>query len=99
MSKSYSKKMKFGICSGSNTDFYKERRKTFKKRDKQAIRNTLAHFDVEDFDEKYKPHHEVFKDDWNEPTDGTILATSGDDEIVQFYDDEVYLTKDKKFKR
>lgn len=97
MSKSYSKNMKFGICSGSNTDFYKERRKTFKKRDKQAIQNTLAHFDIEDFDEKYDPHNEVFKDDWNEPTDGTITAT-GDDKILQFYDD-VYLTKDKKFKK
>lgn len=95
MSKSYSKNMKVGICYGNNNSFYKQRRKVFKKRDKQAIRNTIAHFDIEDFDENYNPHNEVFKDDWIEPTDGTVLVT---DEILQDFD-KIYLTKDKKFKK
>ena len=99
MSKSYAKNIKFGPCGecAQNTDYYKEKRKRFRYKAKQAIRDTLAHYDVEDFDENYKPHTEVFKDDWNEPSDGTITFTATDKRL-QCYDG-VYVTKNKKIKK
>lgn len=99
MSKSYAKNIKFGPCGkcSQNTDYYKEKRKRFRAKDKQAVRDTLAHYDIEDFDENYKPNNEVFKDDWDEPSDGTSTFTATDKKL-QYYD-KVYITKDKKIKK
>ena len=100
MSKSYSKVKKFGIYTGDNSDFYKKRRKEFKAKDKQAMKDALAHLDVENFDDEYKPHNEVFKDAWMEPTNGTFIRTAKG--IIEDYRDGIrgaYITKDDKIKR
>lgn len=100
MSKSYSKVKRVGICSGTNTDFYRERRKMFRAKDKQAMRDALAHCDIEDFDDEYEPHNEVFKDEWTEPTDGSCIYTAkGIEETYKGGLRGVYTTKDGKIKK
>lgn len=75
MSKSYSKVKRFGICTGSNTEFYRDKRRNIRIKEKQVIRDTLAHNDVSEFDEVYTPLNIRLKDDWKEPTDGTFVMT------------------------
>ena len=101
MSKSYSKNIKIGFCGGKNrknTEYYDQKRKIFKKRDKQAVKNALAHANIEDFDEVFEPHVEPFKNEWTEPTDGTITFTKENADKIKDWE-KVYLTKDKKFKK
>jgi hypothetical protein len=101
MSKSYSKNIKIGFCGGksrNNTEYYDQKRKIFKAKDKQTMKNTLAHVNIEDFDDVFESHNEVFKDSWSEPTDGTITFTKDNAEKAKDWE-KVYLTKDKKFKK
>lgn len=100
MSKSYSKVKKFGICSGDNTEFYREKRRSIRAKEKQVIRDTLAHADISDFDDVYTPLNIPLKDDWTEPTDGTIPMNAK--EIKKNDRDGyngTYITKDGKIKR
>lgn len=104
MSKSYSKIKKFGICTGSNTEYYHEKRRTIRAKDKQLIRNTLAHHNVSEFDEVYTPLNLPFKNDWDEPTDGTFVmdAKSIDRDTIKSPHGGyagVYTTKDGKIKK
>ena len=104
MSKSYSKIKKFGICTGSNTEYYHDKRRSIRVKEKQVIRNTLAHHDISEFDEVYTPLNLPFKDDWNEPTDGTFImdAKSIDKDAIKSPHGGyvgVYTTKDGKIKK
>lgn len=68
MSRSYRKKyLRLGNCWGSNTEYYRTKRRQFRRKAKQQL-----HIKLEDFvhPEKLK----VFKDYWDEPTDGSWLA-------------------------
>lgn len=70
MSKSYRKKyLRLSIGTGTNTSYYRAKRRTFRRKTRQQL-----HIKLEDFvhPEKLK----VFKDTWDEPTDGSWLVTS-----------------------
>lgn len=97
MSKSYSKYKRVGICTGSNTNYYRDRRRLFRTRDKQIIRNILAHYDVDKFDDLYTPENIPFKNDWDEPTDGTIRITANDATRDDYRG--IYATKNGKIKK
>ena len=100
MGKSYSKVKKIGICVGNNTKFYKERRRSIRTKERQVLRDTLAHVDVSDFDDAYTPLNIPFKDDWNEPTDGTIELTAKDYKKKTYtFHRKAYITKDGKIKK
>lgn len=104
MSKSYSKIKKFGICTGSNTEYYRDKRRNIRAKEKQVFRDTLAHHDVSVFDEVYTPLNIPFKDTWSEPTDGTITMTAraiDRDAIKSPHRGYagVYTTKDGKIKK
>lgn len=64
MSRTYRKIIRCGNCCGSNTNYYRTRRRIFRRKTKQQLRINL-----EDFvhPEKLKK----FKDSWDEPTDGS----------------------------
>jgi hypothetical protein len=76
MSKSYGKHKTMGICYGSNTEFYLERRKHQRRVNKHRIRNTIANSDIEDFDDNYEAYSIPKNDDWEEPTDGHYKLTA-----------------------
>ena len=48
MSRSYKKTVKLGVCYGSNTDFYRRRRRKFRTVNKQMLRNLLANREIDD---------------------------------------------------
>ena len=57
MSKSFGKYVTMGICYGSNTEYYRGRRKHQRHVNKQRIRNIIANNNIEEFDEKYNPYN------------------------------------------
>lgn len=78
MSKSYGKYKTTGFCDGSNTEYYRERRKHQRRVNKHRLRNTIANNDIEDFDDRYQDLKLPKKNDWDEPTDGTYKMTVKD---------------------
>ena len=50
MSKSYKKFASGGICIGSNTQYYRDRNKNTRNKNKHIIRNTIARYDLDDID-------------------------------------------------
>lgn len=104
MSKSYSKIKRIGICCGSNTEFYRAKRRNIRAKEKQAIRDTLTHTNISDFDNVYTPLNIPFKDTWSEPTDGTITMTARAIDRYAIKSPHggyagVYTTKDGKIKK
>ena len=75
MSRSYKKYASGGICYGSNTEYYRDRNRNTRNKNKHIIRNTLKRYDIDELDDidgfefienKRNPNY----DTWNEPTDG-----------------------------
>ena len=72
MSRSYKKYASGGICTGSNTEYYRDRNKSTRNKNKHILRNTLKKYELDDIDgfefieNKRNPNF----DPWNEPTDG-----------------------------
>jgi hypothetical protein len=98
MSKSYGNYKTVGICTGSNTEFYKERRKHQRRVNKNRIRNVIANNEADDFDDKFIPYNIPKKDDWEEPTDGTIMVKAKDLENKECYKG-IYTYKSHKIKK
>lgn len=72
MSKSYGKYKTIGCCWGSNTEYYRDRNRRLRNKDRQNIRNLLANKPIEEFDDVFIPTKEPDNMYWNEPTDGTF---------------------------
>lgn len=72
MSKSVGKYKSLGFCTGSNTPYYKERRKFIRNKNRHLLRNVVANSKMEDIDDEFIPIKLPKRDDWREPTDGTF---------------------------
>ncbi len=78
MSKTYRKNVRVGICTGSNTEFYRERRRKYRRMIRNEIRkliNSGTEEDIENASFKKLLKH----DSWEEPTDGTVTYRSKQD--------------------
>lgn len=67
MSRSYRKVICCGVCGGSNTDYYRLKRRVFRRKTRQQL-----HVKLDDF--VHPEELSKFKDSWDEPTDGTRLV-------------------------
>ena len=67
MSRTYHKVIRCGVCCGNNTDYYRTKRRIFRRKAKQQLRIKL-----EDF--VHPERLKKFKDSLDEPTDGTWLV-------------------------
>ena len=68
MSKTYRKMLKFGICTGTNTEYFRDRRREQRGLLRRELRNAMQYHDMEDH---ILPVKFIMHDDWDEPTDGT----------------------------
>lgn len=70
MSRTFKKFIRYGICGGKNTEFYRERNRKLRHVNKEHLREMINDEDLDGitFDDNYK------KDDWTEPTDGSFLV-------------------------
>lgn len=74
MSRTYRKVVKCGICTGSNTEYYRDMNRKIRNKNNHSLRNLIANNDIDTVNNKimsYVPIH----DSWNEPTDGTYLIS------------------------
>lgn len=95
MSKSYGKYKTEGICTGDNTEFYRDRNRRVRTKNKNNIRNLIANGNIEDFDDEFIPSKEPRNFKWNEPTDGTWKRTAKDIKDNKHNESNVYKMKDK----
>ena len=70
MSRSYRKYIRKFTCTGSNTEYYKARRREIKNAHRMQLRNLLANYNPEDIDDKWIEPCIPTEDQWMEPTDG-----------------------------
>lgn len=95
MSKSYGKYKTIGICTGSNTEFYRDRNRRVRTKNKNNIRNLIANGNIEDFDDDFIPSKEPRNFKWNEPTDGTRKRFAKDIKENNHNECNVYKVKNK----
>ena len=76
MSKSYGKYKTMGIAYGSNTEYYRDRRRHQRHVNKNRIRNTIANTNIDEFDDNYQEYSIPKNNDWDEPTDGHYKVTA-----------------------
>ena len=77
MSRTYRKVVKCGVCTGSNTEYYRDMNRKCRNKNRQSLRNLLANYDIEDVNDLIMtvvPIHNP----WDEPTDGTFLVSLKD---------------------
>lgn len=84
MSKTYRKNIRASIACGSNTEWYKLRRRWIRHKKKQALVNTIKHYPQEEIDNYFTEPLFCKKDTWREPTDGYYLINK--DTIKQYLD-------------
>ena len=78
MSKTKRKAIRVGICNGSNTSFYRNRRKRQRHINAQKLRAATNSLIIdEDIDDVIYLHIPK-RDDWREPTDGSYLIEKED---------------------
>lgn len=75
MSRTTRKNIRFGICTGSNTEWYRARTRTMRRKYSNNMRHLLNNFDIEEVSALILNPKFPKKDSWNEPTDGTRLIT------------------------
>lgn len=97
MSKSYGRYINLGICWGSNTEFYRDRRKQVRRKNRHIIRNLLHNFTADLFDDLFTDFRLPRKDTWNEPTDGTWKYTAK--EVKKYIRKGIYTGKNGKIKK
>ena len=91
MSRTYHKILRLNNCCGSNTEYYKYKRRQFRHKSKQDL-NTQQ----DDFVNPEQLSH--FKDSWLEPTDGSFLVDKNDVERI-FSNSRWYNKLINKFKK
>ena len=99
MSKSYGKYKSCGICTGSNTEWYRDRIRKIRNKNKHRIRTIIANNNIEEFDDLYNPYSLPKKDMWREPTDGTIRYTYKMIKEFNWLSRGIYIAKNNKVKK
>lgn len=78
MARTYRKFVKCGVCTGSNTQYYRYMNRKCRTKNRQSLRNMIVNYDIETVSDII-PFGEVpIHDSWREPTDGTFLITKKD---------------------
>ena len=75
MSRTYRKYVKCGICTGSNTEYYRDMNRKCRSKNRQSLRNMIANYDIEIISDIIPLGEVPIHDSWNEPTDGTFIIS------------------------
>lgn len=74
MTRSRKKTPKAFICTGTNTLFYRMKRREARARNRQNLRTAMSTDDPDALVQHFKP----IRDTWSEPTDGSWIPTAHD---------------------
>lgn len=86
MSRTYRKAVKCGVCTGSNTEYYRDMNRKCRRKNNHSLRNLLANHDIDEVNDKIMTHVSIH-DSWDEPTDGTFLVNKNDKNLYKYEDD------------
>lgn len=75
MSRTTRKNIKIGICTGTNTEYYRDRTRKMRRKYAANLRNLISKFAIDVAEELIMNPKFPRRDDWDEPTDGTRLIT------------------------
>jgi len=96
MARTYRKVIKCGICTGSNTEYYRDMNRTCRNKNRQELRNLMAHHDIQDVNDMINDGVVPIHDSWDEPTDGTFLVYKNDKKLYT-HDPDGSLTKNRHY--
>ncbi len=93
MGKSYGKYVTIGMCYGSNTEYYRQRNRFLRRKNRHLLNLAKSLIDIEE----YFPVKLPKEDQWDEPTDGHWKVFAN--EIRKRYSKYYRLNKNNKVKR
>lgn len=70
MSKTYHKNIRIGVCSGSNTMYYRNRNRKVRRTNKSLLKSAVSQYEDDEIQENLN-FIKLPKNTWDEPTDGT----------------------------
>lgn len=73
MSRTYRKNISLGIAGGDNREWYKLRRRNFRRKFNNNLRYLLSNFSIKELSDLVLNPKYPKRDTWTEPTDGRIL--------------------------
>lgn len=73
MSRTYRKNISIGIAGGDNREWYKLRRRNFRRKFNNNLRYLLSNFSIKELSNLVLNPKYPKRDTWTEPTDGRIL--------------------------
>ena len=99
MSRSYHKKVRVGVCGGSNTTYYRSLHRHIRRRNNAHIKDVIKKYDTDEVDDKLEP--QKFQcNRWDEPTDGHFVYTKRIlNALIEIETDEKFMTWWNKLKR
>lgn len=92
MSKTTKRYLRFGVCTGSNTEYYRDRTRKFRRRYRHIMRNLFSKYNVEEVSERILNPKFPKRNNLLEPTDGTHLITARNAEEESEYYKEIKRT-------
>lgn len=74
MSRTYRKFVKCGVCTGSNTEYYREMNRKCRNKNRHSLRNLMSNYDIDTVNDLVLNEVPIHNS-WDEPTDGTFLLS------------------------
>jgi len=87
MSRTYRKAVKCGICTGSNTEYYRNMNRKCRAKNRHSLRNLIANNDIDTVADLIPVAEVPIHNSLCEPTDGTYLIKKEDKD---FYVNDPY---------
>lgn len=75
MSRTYRKYVKCGICTGSNTEYYRDMNRKCRSKNRHELRNLISNYDIDTVCEMISCGSAPVHNSWDEPTDGTFIVS------------------------
>lgn len=96
MTRTYRKFVKCGICTGSNTEYYRAMNRKCRTKNRHSLRNLMANYDIETINDIIPAPLVPIHDSWDEPTDGTFLVGRNDKNSYK-YEPDGSVAKDRHY--
>jgi len=96
MARTYRKVVKCGVCTGSNTKYYRNMNRKCRAKNRHTLRNMIANYDIDNLFDYMPAPFVPIHDSWNEPTDGTFLVRRNDKNSYK-YDSNGSETKNRHY--
>ena len=75
MARTYRKFVKCGVCTGSNTQYYRDMNRKCRTKNRQTLRNMIVNYDIETVSDIIPLGEVPIHTSWDEPTDGTFIVS------------------------